>query len=91
TNIDQLSDEQLIQYLGMANSSGMSEADIEAKARQKGLSDDQIQKLKQRIQRLNLNGTSSSSRNSQNDTADFRRGVVTKRPASGDYYTSGEL
>lgn len=90
-NIDQLSDEQLMQYIGMANGSGMSEADIEAKAKQKGLSDDQIQKLKQRIQRLNVSNYAAGSKNNLSDSGDFRKSVAIKKPSSNDYYSSGEL
>ncbi len=77
-NIDQLSDQQLQQYLGMANGSGMSEADAIAKAKEKGLSDDQIQKLRIRIQ--SLNGGSSTTAKQSSDTADYRKGVITKSP-----------
>jgi protein involved in polysaccharide export with SLBB domain len=52
-NIDQLSNEQLIQYLGIANASGLTEKELETKARQKGLSEEQIQKLKLRVSALN--------------------------------------
>ena len=79
-NIDQLSDQQLQQYLGMANGSGMSEADAIAKAKEKGLSDDQIQKLRIRIQSLN-SGSSTLAKPSA-DNADFRSGVVTKSPSN---------
>jgi protein involved in polysaccharide export with SLBB domain len=48
-NIDQLSDEQISQYLNSANLSGLSEEELTAKAKQKGLSDEQIAKLKVRI------------------------------------------
>lgn len=48
-NIDQLSDQQLQQYLNQAQLSGLSEAQLEVKAREKGLSDDQINKLKARV------------------------------------------
>ena len=52
-NIDQLSDQQLMQFVQSNNLSGLSEADLEAKAREKGLSADQIQKLKARVAGLN--------------------------------------
>lgn len=53
-SIDQLTDQQLMQYVQSNNLSGLSEAELEAKARERGLSADQIQKLKTRIQSLNL-------------------------------------
>ncbi|MFZ9299906.1 MAG: polysaccharide biosynthesis/export family protein [Chitinophagaceae bacterium] len=52
-NIEQLSDQQLMQFVQSNNLSGLSEADLEAKAREKGLSADQIQKLKARVAGLN--------------------------------------
>ena len=53
-NIDQLSDQQLMQYAQSSGLMGLSDAELEAKAREKGLSADQIQKLKARMQSLNL-------------------------------------
>ena len=77
-NIDQLSNEQLMQYLGAANASGLTESELEAKARQKGLSDDQIQKLKVRIN--TLNGSSSSLKGSNTDIAESRTATPVKKP-----------
>ena len=85
-NIDQLSDQQLMQYLGMANGSGMSEADAIAKAKEKGLSDDQIQKLRQRIQ--SLNGGSAGAKGAS-DTADFRSGGINKAPVNAVLMING--
>ena len=75
-NIDQLSDQQLQQYLNQFNLSGLSEAELESKAKEKGLSDDQIQKLRLRIQSLNGGASKSSS----DTSADYRRGVASKSP-----------
>jgi len=77
-NIDQLSDAQLMQYLGMANGSGMSEADLIAKAKEKGLSDAQIQQLRQRLQ--TMQGNNGSSANKGSDTANFRNGIKLNLP-----------
>jgi len=85
-NIDQLSDQQLMQWLGMANGSGMSEADAIARAKEKGLSDEQIQKLRQRIQSLN-NGSAGSKGSS--DSADYRSGGVTKAPVNSVLMING--
>lgn len=52
-NIDQLTDQQLMQFIQANNLSGLSEAELEAKARERGLSNDQIQKLKARVATLN--------------------------------------
>ncbi len=56
-NIDQLTDQQLTQFIQSNNLSGLSEAELEAKAREKGLTPDQIQKLRTRLQQLNLGAT----------------------------------
>lgn len=48
-NIDQLSDQQLMQFVQSNNLSGLSETELEAKARERGLSGDQIEKLKLRM------------------------------------------
>jgi len=53
-NIDQLTDQQLQQFIQANNLSGLSESEMETKARERGLSYDQIQKLKYRIQSLNV-------------------------------------
>ena len=74
-NIDQISDQQLMQFLGMANGSNMSEEEMVAKAKEKGLSDDQIQKLRVRIQSMN-----GGSKSSSDTSADYRRGVASKSP-----------
>lgn len=69
-NIDQLSNEQLMQYLGAANASGLTESELEAKARQKGLSEDQIQKLRIRIGAAN--GGASGVKGSNTDITESR-------------------
>lgn len=76
-NIDNLSDQQLQQYLGMAG--GMSEADAIVKAKEKGLSDDQIQKLRQRIQSLN-GGSATGNKMSASDTTNYRKTVAAVKP-----------
>ena len=75
-NIDQISDQQLMQFLGMANGSNMSEEEMVAKAKEKGLSDEQIQKLRIRIQSLNGGASKSSS----DTSSDYRRGVASRSP-----------
>lgn len=52
--IDQLTDQQLMQFVQSNNLSGLSEAELEAKARERGLTADQIQKLKARVAGMNL-------------------------------------
>ena len=77
-NIDQLSDQQLVQLLGLSNTTSMTEAELEAKATEKGLSAEQIQKLKQRM--------ASASGNAQNigrgnaDTSNYRNAIPIRFP-----------
>lgn len=54
-NIDQLSDQQLKMYLLSNNLNGLSETELESKANQKGLSKEQIEKLKDRITKISDN------------------------------------
>jgi protein involved in polysaccharide export with SLBB domain len=51
-NIDQLSDQQLLQYMNSAGLSGLNESQLESKAKSKGLSNDQISKIKSRVSNL---------------------------------------
>ena len=81
-NIDQLTDAQLMQYLNQANLSGLSDAELEAKAKEKGLSADQIQKLKLRMQNLNVATTSSAA--VRTDTYTERNKIAVKVPAAKD-------
>lgn len=60
-NIDQLTDQQLTQFIQSNNLSGLSEAELEAKAKERGLTPDQIQKLKARVQQLNLGGATGAA------------------------------
>jgi protein involved in polysaccharide export with SLBB domain len=51
-NIDQLSDQQLLQYMNSAGLSGLNESQLESKAKSKGLNNDQISKIKSRVSNL---------------------------------------
>ena len=67
-DVNSLSDDQITKLLQQAQSSGMTEAELEDQALQRGMPPDQIALLKQRISQLssaNLNksATTSSSRN----------------------------
>ncbi len=89
-NVDQVSDAQLMQYLGLANSSGLSSAELEAKAREKGLSEEQIQKLKQRIAASNAGGFNASGKNIA-DSNDLRNKVVSRNAKPATIYTANAL
>lgn len=64
-NLNQLSDAQLIQFAQANGLMGLSETELEAKAKEKGLSADQIEKLKARVQAMGgaatLNGMSGKA------------------------------
>lgn len=64
-NIDQLTDQQLTQFIQSNNLSGLSEAELEAKAKERGLTPDQIQKLKARVQQLNLGGAANQPKQAE--------------------------
>lgn len=76
-NIDNLSDQQLQQYINQANLSGLSEADLETQAKAKGLSAEQIQKLKARISAL-----TSASKGTNNDITESRTVNTAKKLSS---------
>lgn len=90
-NVDQISDAQLMQYLGLANSSGLSSAELETKAREKGLSEEQIQKLKQRIIVANAGGTNAAGKNNIADSNDLRTKVVSRNAKPATIYTANAL
>ncbi|MBS1671483.1 MAG: SLBB domain-containing protein [Bacteroidetes bacterium] len=75
-NIDALTDEQLQQFMAQAKLTGLSDAELEAKAKEKGLSSDQIAKLRARIYNLNSSNTSTSAAKSVADTLVSRQKVI---------------
>src|SRR5690606_12204518 len=60
--IDELTDDQIRAYLKQAESSGLSESQMEAIARERGMPSAEIQKLRDRI--ANLDGTEADQRSS---------------------------
>lgn len=75
-NIDALTDEQLQQFMSQAKLSGLSDTELEAKAKEKGLSSDQIAKLRARIYNLSSSSSSNSSAKSIADTLVSRQKVI---------------
>ncbi|WP_420384903.1 SLBB domain-containing protein [Roseivirga sp.] len=51
-NVDELSDEEILKYMRQAEGSGYTEQQIEAIARQQGMSESQITKLRRRVEQL---------------------------------------
>ncbi|MDB5231154.1 MAG: capsule biosynthesis protein, partial [Chitinophagaceae bacterium] len=91
-NIDNLSDQQLVQLLAQLQFSGLSEVELEQKAREKGLSEDQIQLLKKRVATLDpsLLGTQESKTGTK-DTYTPRRPVRIKLPYVNGIDSAGVL
>jgi len=94
-NVDDLSDEQILSYMQQAEASGYSEQQIEALARQRGMAESQISKLRRRIDRLktmnsrsnNLLGKGSanaSSRQSSNIELNNAFGEISKEREGGE-------
>ncbi|GAB3656118.1 SLBB domain-containing protein [Echinicola sediminis] len=85
--VDELSDEQLRTLLERASSSGISKADLLEMARARGMSDVEVEKLKERIQ--NLEGSSTTMKSSataskreprmQTDLNEILDGVLTNQ------------
>ncbi|WP_348655462.1 hypothetical protein, partial [uncultured Roseivirga sp.] len=51
-NIDDLTDEEILSYMRQVESSGYTEQQLEALARQRGMSESQIAKLRRRVEDL---------------------------------------
>lgn len=88
-NIDQLTDQQLMQYVQSNNLSGLSETELEAKARERGLSADQIQKLKTRIQSLNLPAGGNQQQEGKKEESTTRKPGTYILPKSSPDYING--
>lgn len=62
-NVDELSDEQIANYLKKAQESGLTEQQLLILAKQRGMSESQIQKLKNRISTLGVGNNNQASLN----------------------------
>jgi len=74
-NIDELSDEQILNYLKQAEGSGYTQSQLEAFARQRGMPESQISKLKMRIGKL-TGGVSSIESSSNQASTSGRQQIV---------------
>lgn len=83
-NIDALSDVQLKEYVKQANLSGLSDEELTIKAKERGLNDAQITKLKLRIQSLGLSnqGQANDSKSNSNNNNAERLPIAVKPPES---------
>lgn len=83
--IDELTDDQIRAYLKQAESSGLSESQMEAIARERGMPSAEIQKLRDRI--ANLDGTEADQRSSSASSKTRSEREVTdsvSTPTTGD-------
>ncbi|HCL06226.1 MAG TPA: hypothetical protein DHW64_09775 [Chitinophagaceae bacterium] len=91
-NIESLSDEQLIQLATKYNLIGLSEAELEAKAKEAGLASDQILLLKKRIALLDPSVASGQlAYSNKTDSYVLRNKVSTKGPSIRAKDSSGAL
>lgn len=91
-NIESLSDEQLIQLASKYNLMGLSEAELEAKAKEAGLSSDQILTLKKRIALLDPSAAGGQlAYSNKTDSYVLRNKVLTKGPSIRSKDSSGVL
>lgn len=59
--VDELSDNQIRGFMGQAESMGLSESQMIQMAQQRGMSQEEIQKLQSRVQHLDREGTQSKT------------------------------
>ena len=67
-NVDDLSDEQILNYMRQAEERGFAQQELEEAARLRGVSELQIAKLRERVGRLRLSGASTQSSGSTFNT-----------------------
>ncbi|MCW3116471.1 MAG: periplasmic protein involved in polysaccharide export, partial [Chitinophagaceae bacterium] len=80
-SIENLSDEQLMQLVAKYQLSGLSEAELESRAREAGLPSDQIVILKKRMSMLDAGGSSQSSYNNKTNSYVLRNRILTRGPS----------
>jgi protein involved in polysaccharide export with SLBB domain len=91
-SVENLSDEQLMQLVSKYQLSGLSESDLEAKAKGYGLSTDQIMVLKKRMSMLEVGGDlSKSTYNNKTDSYVLRNKIYTKGPSIKPKDSTGTL
>lgn len=83
-NMETISDDQLLQLISQYQLSGLSETEVEIKAREKGMSTDQILLLKKRMALLDPTGfgvPANASYNNKNDGYVERNRILTRGPS----------
>jgi protein involved in polysaccharide export with SLBB domain len=83
-NLENISDQQLLQLISQYQLSGLSESELEARAREKGLSTDQILMLKKRMAILDPGGMgvpTNAAYNNKTDAYTERNRILTRGPS----------
>lgn len=83
-NMETISDDQLLQLISQYQLSGLSETEVEIKAREKGMSTDQILILKKRMSLLDPTGfgvPQNAAYNNKNDGYVERNRILTRGPS----------
>ncbi len=83
-NMETISDDQLLQLISQYQLSGLSESEVEIKAREKGMSTDQILILKKRMALLDPTGfgvPANAAYNNKNDGYVERNRILTRGPS----------
>lgn len=91
-SIDNLSDQQLLQLISKYQLTGLSETELETRAKDYGLSTDQILMLKKRMSLLEAGGgLGQSTYNNKTDSYVLRNKVYTKGPSLRPRDSTGAL
>ena len=88
-NVDDLSDEQILSYLKQAESSGYTQGQLEAFARQRGMSATQISKLRRRIEQLSNAGNQNQGTENGKVGANRQELALTQSEVFGELSGSG--
>lgn len=70
--VDELSDDQIRQFVKQVESSGMSEAQLEQVAMARGMSSSEIQKLRQRVEKIKTQGGGAATGSATNRQATLK-------------------
>ena len=74
-NVDDLSDQDILNYIKQAEDRGLTEQQVMSMARQRGMSESQISKLKRRVEQLRIS-TEPRSRINSTSTSNGRQEVI---------------
>ncbi|WP_407426693.1 SLBB domain-containing protein [Arcticibacter sp.] len=86
--VDELSDAQIQQFINQVESSGLSEAQLEQVAQARGMSATEVQKLRQRVDKLKVKNTGNSEPKKGNQNQEQEDGFSGRTYSSSDLDTS---